>query len=87
MALIQTAAARTYSLAIACFITLRVARPDEQDVTAAIRMTSLQALIVPGIDTPNPAQDHMNNAVNYYLAQAVTAGQHRGISGLTAPRL
>ncbi len=50
-------------------------------------MTSLQALIVPGIDTPNPAQDHMNNAVNYYLAQAVTAGQHRGISGLTAPRL
>ncbi len=30
-------------------------------------MMAAQALIVPGTGTPDPAQDYMDNAVDYYL--------------------
>jgi hypothetical protein len=36
-------------------------------VTAAIGLSAVQALIVPGTGTPNPANDYMNNARDYYL--------------------
>ena len=39
-------------------------------VTAAIGLTATRALIVPGTGTPNPANDYMANAVNYYLVPA-----------------
>jgi len=38
--------------------------------TSAVTLAATQALIVPGTGTPNPAQDYMNNAVNYYLVPA-----------------
>jgi hypothetical protein len=38
--------------------------------TAAVTLTATTALIVPGTGTPNPAQDYMDNAVNYYLVPA-----------------
>ena len=38
-----------------------------QTLTAAVVMTAVQALIVPGTGTPDPAQDYMDNAVDYYL--------------------
>ncbi len=36
-------------------------------VTASLGLTAVQALIVPGTGTPNPASDYMDNARGHYL--------------------
>jgi hypothetical protein len=63
---------KTIGLTIAALLgapLLAVSATFTSAVTLAA-VTATQALIVPGTGTPNPAQDYMDNAVDYYLVPA-----------------